>query len=130
MSNKRFTPICKYFCEHNKPDNPSEDCVIKNNLNTFNVRNGTTALMWNCSKYKEAKGVHLSLSYQDAYYSGDKRHAQVIMKDLGIEYRGVTPQTLGDAMWFWYCTNLPENLPSYITILKATPEQWFRELED
>lgn len=41
------------------------------------------------------------------------------MKELGIAYTHSTPQSLGDQFWFWNCSNIPENLPSYITELET-----------
>jgi hypothetical protein len=60
---------------------------------------------------------HLCLNYINAYYAGEKAHAQEIMKKLGITYQCSTPQSISDSFWFWNCENIPENLPSYITEL-------------
>jgi len=45
-----------------------------------------------------------------------KRHAQVVMKELGITYQHSTPQSIGDQFWFWNCENIPEKLPDYIEV--------------
>ncbi len=51
----------------------------------------------------------------------EHRHAQDVMKDLGITYQHATPQTMGDQWWFWNCENLPCNLPRYLTELNLKP---------
>jgi hypothetical protein len=60
--------------------------------------------------------MHLRL---DIYYA--KKHAQKIMKDLGITYQYATPQSMGDQWWFWNCENIPKQLPPEITELKLDP---------
>ena len=73
------------------------------------------------------KERHLSVNYLGAYLAGDKRHSDIIMKSLGITYRSVTPQTLGDCMWYWYCKNVPDNLPPFITDIKnPDPNYWLK----
>jgi hypothetical protein len=63
----------------------------------------------------------LNLSLIGAYYDGEKRHAQAIMKDLGITYQYSTPQSISDSWWFWNCENIPDNLPEYFSELKVDP---------
>lgn len=66
--------------------------------------------------------MHLRFSYMEAHMvCGDNRHAQAIMKELGITYQHATPQSMGDQWWFWNCQNIPENLPSYLSELKLDP---------
>ena len=48
---------------------------------------------------------------------GESRHAQVVMKDLGIIYSHSTPQSIADQWWFWNCINLPENLPTFLKVM-------------
>lgn len=52
---------------------------------------------------------------------GENRHAQVVMKELGIKYLHATPQSLGDQWWFWCCENIPASLPKYLTELGLNP---------
>ena len=54
---------------------------------------------------------------------GENRHAQTVMRELGIAYQHATPQSIGDCWWFWNCTNVPETLPPYLSELKITPSQ-------
>ena len=54
-------------------------------------------------------------------FCNEKRHAQVLMKELGITYQHCTPQSIGDQFWFWNCENIPENLPKFITIADLNP---------
>lgn len=51
----------------------------------------------------------------------ETRHAEIVMKDLGIIYQQATPQSIADQWWFWNCRNLPKHLPEYLTILKVNP---------
>lgn len=51
----------------------------------------------------------------------EMRHAQVVMKELGITYQHSTPQSMGDQFWFWNCENIPKKLPKYITIAEWNP---------
>ena len=55
---------------------------------------------------------------------GENRHAQVVMKELGITYKHGIPQTLGDQWWFLNCENIPDELPKYITELELTEEEY------
>lgn len=64
---------------------------------------------------------HLRYDMQTAYESGEKRHAQVHMKDLGITYLQATPQSIGDQWWFWCCENMPDPLPACLTELDVKP---------
>ena len=51
----------------------------------------------------------------------EMRHAQTVMKALGITYQHATPQSMGDQWWFWNCENVPEELPKYLIELTADP---------
>jgi hypothetical protein len=64
---------------------------------------------------------HLRYELQTADELGESRHAQVVMKDLGINYFHSTPQSLGDQWWFWCCENVPDQLPPYLTVLDLDP---------
>ncbi len=66
--------------------------------------------------------MHLTFSYMTAVIDcKERRHAQEVMKELGITYQTSTPQSMGDCFWFWNCENVPDNLPKYITELKENP---------
>lgn len=66
--------------------------------------------------------MHLRFDYMTAQIDcNENRHAQIVMKELGITYQHSTPQTLGDQWWFWNCENVPAELPEYINELKADP---------
>ena len=45
---------------------------------------------------------------------GEQRHAQVIMRELGITYRECRPRPIVDDWIFYDCENVPEKLPSYL----------------
>ena len=67
--------------------------------------------------------IHLRLDYMSLCYTypNDFRHAQTIMKELGITYQNSTPQTICDQWWFWNCENVPDSLPNYIEPLNLDP---------
>lgn len=67
--------------------------------------------------------MHLRYKMTDAYYCGEQRHPQVVMKELGITYQHATPQSMGDQWWFWNCENVPEVLPQYLTDLGMDPHE-------
>lgn len=75
----------------------------------------------------ELKEANLRYCYETAYDCGESRHAQTVMTELGITYEYCTPQSLGNQFWFWRCTNLPEQLPRYLTPLDADPKHWCGE---
>jgi hypothetical protein len=54
----------------------------------------------------------------------DIKNAFDQMETLGIGYERATPQTCGDQIWFWNCTNVPEVLPEYLSELDADPADW------
>ena len=66
--------------------------------------------------------MHLRYYYLEAWELGIEEHAQTQMKKLGISYTHSTPQPIGDQWWFWNCTNVPDILPSYISVLDTTEE--------
>lgn len=67
--------------------------------------------------------THLGFDMIGAFGEGEKRHAQTVMKDLGITYMYAVPQSIGDMWQFWRCENIPADLPAYIYPLKADPMQ-------
>jgi hypothetical protein len=51
----------------------------------------------------------------------ENRHAQVVMKELGITYQHATPQSMFDCWQFWNCENIPDELPGFIKEFKRDP---------
>lgn len=49
------------------------------------------------------------------------RHPVAVMKALNIDYIHSTPQSIVDCWWFWDCTNIPDELPDYLTQLTVEP---------
>lgn len=69
--------------------------------------------------------MNLRYDYLAAHFECNiNKHAQKVMKSLGIEYGGATPQSMGDQWWFWNCTNVPTPLPPYLTELDFTEQEW------
>jgi len=64
---------------------------------------------------------HLRYEYNPAWDAGETRHAQMVMKELGVSYQYAVPQSIGEQWWFWNCENIPEKLPAYITELNISP---------
>jgi hypothetical protein len=52
---------------------------------------------------------------------GEPGHPQAVMKRLGITYLDATPQSIADQWWFWCCSNVPDELPEYLSELKVKP---------
>jgi len=66
--------------------------------------------------------MHLRYSYMTASIDcGENRHAQTVMKELGITYSHSTPQSISDSFWFWNCQNVPAELPKYLCELNVKP---------
>lgn len=61
--------------------------------------------------------------YAAGFGCHEDRHPQVVMAALGIKYEHATPQSIADQWWFWNCTNVPAELPRYLTVLTVTPRQ-------
>ena len=61
----------------------------------------------------------LRLSLYGSYDAGDNRHAQVIMRELGITYLFAIPQSIADQWWFLCCENVPGDLPNFITHMEV-----------
>lgn len=61
---------------------------------------------------------NLRLDLYGSFDAGDKRHAQEIMIDLGINYVYAIPQSIADCWWFLGCRDVPEDLPSFITDMR------------
>jgi hypothetical protein len=63
--------------------------------------------------------VHLRFNIQHGV-----KNAFDQMDALGIDYERATPQTCADQIWFWNCTNVPEVLPAYLSVLNADSADW------
>lgn len=67
---------------------------------------------------------NLILSTYGAALAKETRHAQTVMKDLGITYEESTPQSCFDCWQFWNCENVPEQLPDFIEDMKYGPMKY------
>lgn len=56
----------------------------------------------------------LRLDLYGAYDAGENRHAQEVIKELGIEYVFAIPQSIADQWWFLGCSKVPSILPGFI----------------
>lgn len=65
--------------------------------------------------------MHLKYCLMTANMGGEMRHAQEVLKELGVTYQHATPQSLYDSWWFWNCQNVPDKLPKYLTELTVKP---------
>ena len=61
---------------------------------------------------------HLSFDMTSAAYAGAGGHPEKVMRELGITYDGATPQSVPDSWQFWYCRNVPVNLPSFLSLIR------------
>jgi len=66
------------------------------------------------------KKQHLRFDYRTAFDCGIEKHAQTVMKDLGIKYQHATPQSIADQWWFWNCI-VTNDLPDYLEVLNVDP---------
>ena len=68
--------------------------------------------------------MHLRYSTYGSALAGEKRHAQEVVKDLGIKYYDAEPQPMADQWMFFFCKGVPENLPDYVEVL-LLDDEWF-----
>lgn len=54
----------------------------------------------------------------------ETRHAQVVMKELGITYQHAVPQSIADCWNFFNCEGNIENLPEFLTEMKKGPQDY------
>ncbi len=66
--------------------------------------------------------THLRYCMHGAYIAGEKDHPQKVMKAIGIEYERAIPQSIGDQWWFLHCSNLPVELPEFLTMMELSDE--------
>jgi len=67
---------------------------------------------------------HLRFDMSTAVDQKEFDHPQNVMEKLGIKYQHATPQSIADQWWFWNCENLPEELPSYLSVLDFDPVEY------
>ena len=75
---------------------------------------------------------HLKLCLIKKYKSEEfaDKHPQNIATSLEIKREKDIPRSLGNCWWFLNCTNIPHNLPNFITELKlseVTVEHWLND---
>ena len=73
--------------------------------------------------------MNLDYDMTGALMAGEKRPPAIVMRELGIRYEDSLMQSLFDAVWYYNCTNIPENLPDYISELKVSLNR-FKRFED
>ncbi|EKS6329487.1 TPA: hypothetical protein ACTYBD_000352 [Enterobacter hormaechei] len=50
----------------------------------------------------------------------EHKHAQTIMSELGITWREQIPDSASDSWKFYGCDNIPEKLPSFVSVYEMT----------
>lgn len=60
---------------------------------------------------------HLRYDCIGAWYAGEKRHPQTVMRELGITYELAIPQSICDQWWLFNCQH--GELPKFIDEMKA-----------
>lgn len=64
--------------------------------------------------------VDVLFNYLVAEDEGERRHALVVVEDLGITYRQATAHPIGDCWILKDCANLPDPLPKFMWVVGAT----------
>lgn len=96
--------------------------LFKKHNKTFGFNTRNLAIVKN-GHYK--KIIHLRFDLIGQYYDGDfKEHPSEVINKLGIKYMFWIPQTIADQIWLLGCYSVQKELPSYITELKLTQEQF------
>jgi len=62
--------------------------------------------------------MKIVVDYIGAGIASDNRHAQDIMKSLGISYSSYRTQSVADCWIFEGCSNIPKELPSYVRVIQ------------
>ena len=60
---------------------------------------------------------HLRYQLDVAWYAGEKRHPQTVMRELGIKYEKAIPQSMGEQWWLLNCEH--GELPKFIKEMKC-----------
>jgi hypothetical protein len=78
-------------------------------------------------KQTEIDMTHICHRYclPTAWEVGENRHAQEVMRALGITYAAASAHSLGEQWWFWDCQNLPDPLPPYLAVAKSLGDMEF-----
>lgn len=63
---------------------------------------------------------HLRYDCISAYYDGENRHPQEVLRSLGITYEVAIPQSICDQWWLFNCQY--SHLPKFITEMKLDEE--------
>lgn len=69
------------------------------------------------------KPIDLRYCMQTAYEEGIKMSPRSIIHKLNIQFKKWIPQTLGDQIWLLDCTNIPNPLPKYVTVIEWPGEK-------
>lgn len=68
---------------------------------------------------------HLHYYMTDAVLGhSESRHAQTVMKDLGITYQHAICSSVMDCWTFWNCEDVPYELPAFIRIAEIKPKDF------
>lgn len=54
----------------------------------------------------------------------ESRHAQVVMRELGITYEHAVPQSIADCWNFFNCSGNIDKLPEYLIEMKKGPQDY------
>lgn len=73
---------------------------------------------------RDAKLVRIDLYGQAE--AGDRRHAQEVMRSLGITYKEAIPSSVLDRWDFLFCENVPDELPKFMTARDEIPEMYHK----
>lgn len=57
---------------------------------------------------------------------GEHKHAQSVIKELGITSVKDIPESMGDCWIFYGCENIPECLPGYISVSEMKDHDYQR----
>jgi hypothetical protein len=61
--------------------------------------------------------MHLRFIEQTACAMGFTKHAEIVMRELGITYTSARCVPLADQWWFLNCGNVPSTLPTFLVPL-------------
>ncbi|MNQ90151.1 hypothetical protein D3C85_1054810 [compost metagenome] len=56
--------------------------------------------------------------------AGDTRHAQQVMREMGINYKKAVSQSINDSWHFWGVENVPEELPKWMQLVEWDPQEF------
>lgn len=65
--------------------------------------------------------MDLRYNLMGAHLEGVTMHPQKDLERLGIKFETWEGQPIGDQIWLGNCTNVPDELPSYIKEMKINP---------